>query len=424
MNDTIQRRRVVITGMGVISPVGSTVDTFWTSLKQGRSGIGPITQCEANDIASQIAGEVKDFDPLFWLEDKKDIRKTDRFMQMGIAASKMAVDDAKLVIDEHNAHSIGVLIGSGIGGLTALCNQHSILLEKGPRRVSPFLIPMVIANLASGQVSIRLGAKGPNSAVTTACAAGGHAIGDAFRHIQRGDALCMIAGGAEACINRVAVSGFSSMKALSTRNNEPEKASRPFDRDRDGFVVAEGSGIVVLEDLEYALKRGAPQIYGELVGYGMSGDAYHISAPPPDGDGASRCMNLAMRDAGIKPDQVDYINAHGTSTPYNDRTETYAIKSSFGDHAYSLKISSTKSMTGHLLGGAGGIETVASLLVIRDGIIPPTMNLDNRDPECDLDFVPNQAITYPVEIAMSNSFGFGGTNASLVFKKYVPGRLF
>ncbi|MBN2384899.1 beta-ketoacyl-ACP synthase II [bacterium] len=414
------RQRVVVTGMGVVTPLGSTVSDYWSALTQGKSGIRRITMFDPTDLASQIAGEVQGFDPEQWFDSKKEVRKADRFIQYALAASLMAVHDAGLVIHERNAAKVGVLIGSGIGGIGTLEDQIGTLIEKGPRRISPFMIPMVIANLAGGHVSIRLGAKGPNLAIATACAAGGHAIGEAAGLIRQGYADCMIAGGSEACVTKIAIAGFNAMKALSTRNDEPERASRPFDRERDGFIVGDGAGILVLERLETALDRGATTIYGELIGYGLSADAYHISAPCPDGTGAALCMAQALKNAGIEPGDIDYINAHGTSTPYNDKTETLAIKTVFAEQARHLCISSTKSMTGHLLGGAGGIEAVASLKAIQEGIIPPTINLDYPDPECDLDFVPHQARLHQVRTVMSNSFGFGGTNASLIFRKYSP----
>ncbi len=409
-------KRVVITGIGMVSPLGVGVEASWDAAIHGRSGIGPITQFDASAFASQIAGEVKDFDPAMYIE-AKEIKKMDRFIHFAMAAATMAVEDAKLEIGPHNADRVGVFIGSGIGGLRSIENYHQVLLDKGPRRVSPFFIPMLIINLASGNVSIKFGAKGPNSAVATACATGSHAIGDAFRLIQRGEADAMIAGGAEAVITPLAVAGFSAMKALSTRNDEPGKASRPFDAERDGFVIGEGAGVVIIERMEHALARGA-KIYGEIIGYGMSSDAYHITTPAPNGEGAARCMSAAIGDAGIPPETVEYINAHGTSTRYGDELETAAIKQVFGKHAYKLCVSSTKSMTGHLLGAAGGVEAIFTVLAVLHGAVPPTINLDHPDPECDLDYVPNTVRSRELDVAMNNSFGFGGTNACLIFRKF------
>jgi len=410
------KRRVVITGMGMITPLGLDTESTWDGLVNGRSGIGPITQFDDKEIPAQIAGEVKGFDPAVYIE-AKEIKKMDRFIHFGIAASQMAMDSAKLVITPDTAERVGVMVGAGIGGLPAIERYHKLYLERGYRKLSPFLIPMLIINEASGQISMRFGAKGPNSCAVTACATGTHSIGDAFRMIERGDADAMIAGGTESCICPVGVGGFCAMKALSTRNHEPERASRPFDRDRDGFVMGEGSGIVVLEELEFARRRGAT-IAAEIIGYGLSGDAYHITSPEPTGNGAARCMAMALRDAGIAPAEVGYINAHGTSTKYGDEIETTAIKTVFGEHAARVPISSTKSMTGHLLGAAGGVEAVISLLALGRGVLPPTINLENPDPECDLDYVPNRARKAPVEVVMSNSFGFGGTNATIIFRKY------
>lgn len=412
------RRRVVITGAGVISPIGNDLTTFWANLLAGKSGVGKVTSFDASEYPTQIAAEVKDFDPEAFI-DKKEIRRTDRFVQFAIAAAKMAVQDARLEIGEHNAHRVGVNIGSGIGGLATWEEQHTVLMERGPRRVSPFFIPMMIANMATGQVSIELGAKGPASNAITACATSTNTIGDAFKLVQYGKADVMITGGAEATIRPLAFAGFCSAKAMSTRNDEPEKASRPFDLERDGFVMGEGAGIVVLEALEHAVKRGAP-IIAEVIGYGMSADAYHITAPSPGGEGAARCMQDALDDAGIEPTKVGYINAHGTSTPAGDIAETLAIKNVFGEHAYRLAVSSTKSMTGHLLGATGGIEAIATALALRDQILPPTINLEKPDPECDLDYVPNQARRADIEVALSNTFGFGGHNATIVLKRYVP----
>lgn len=416
METGIPKKRVVVTGLGLVTPLGIGVEASWHALCKGDSGVGKITLFNPKDLPAKIAAEVKDFNPSDWIP-QKEIKKMDRFIHFAIAASQMAIDDAGLKINGGNADRTGVIVGSGMGGMKAIEYYHSVLIEKGPKRISPFFIPMTIINLASGQISIRFGAKGPNSAPVTACAAGTHAIGEAFRIIQRGDADAMITGGTEAVITPLAIGGFCSMKALSTRNHEPQKASRPFDRDRDGFVMGEGAGIIILESLESAISRGA-NIYAEVIGYGMSGDAYHISSPSPDGEGAARCMANTLKDSGIDSTEVDYINAHGTSTKYGDELETKAIKTVFGEHAYRIKVSSTKSMTGHLLGAAGGVEAVISILAIKRGIIPPTINLDNADPECDLDYVPNKAIETKVNVAMSNSFGFGGTNACLLFRRY------
>ena len=410
------RRRVVVTGMGLVIPTGIGVETAWKNVCEGKSGIGPLTRFDTNGFDTKIAGEVKSFNPELYI-DKKEIKKMDLFIHFAIAAAKEALEDAQLAITPENSEQIGVIVGTGLGGLPSLERYHKILLEKGPSRISPFFIPMLIANLASGQIAIQFGPKGPNTCVVTACATGAHCIGDAFRVIVYGDAEAMIAGGTEANITPLTIGGFNSMKALSTRNDEPEKASRPFEKNRDGFVVAEGAGIIILEELQFALKRKA-KIYGELVGYGYTGDAYHITAPSPDGDGAVRCMRMAIKDAGLKPEDVDYINAHGTSTPLNDLTETIAIKTVFGDHAKKVPVSATKSMTGHLLGAAGSTEAIFTVLAIRDGIMPPTINYEEADPQCDLDYVPNVARRKPVKIAMSNAFGFGGTNATLVFKKF------
>ena len=409
-------RRVVVTGLGVLSPVGNTVDEFWSALLQGRSGIGPITKFDTAGYSTRIAGEVKNFDPLNFV-DKKDARRLDPYLQYAVAASALAVQDAALETSKVEASRFGVLIGSGIGGITTLLESHRNLLEKGPDRVSPFFIPMLIVNMASGLVSMRFGAKGPNSSVVTACATGNHAIGDAFRIIQRDEADVMIAGGAEAIIVPLTIAGFCAMKAMSTRNDDPQKASRPFDAGRDGFVCGEGAGIVVLESHEHAVRRDA-RIYAEIIGYGMTSDAHHMTAPDPDGDGAARAMARALKDAGLTPSDVGYVNAHGTSTPYNDRFETVAIKRVFGDHAKKLAVSSTKSMTGHLLGAAGGVEAIATALALHHGVLPPTINYETPDPDCDLDYVPNQARKQDVDVALSNAFGFGGTNATLVFRKY------
>ena len=409
-------RRVVITGLGALTPIGNTADEFWSSLIQGRSGIGPITRFDTTDFPTRIAGEVRGFDPLNFV-DKKEARRLDPYLQYAVAASVLAVRDAALETAKIDATRFGVLIGSGIGGITTLLENHKVLLERGPDRVSPFFIPMLIINMASGLVSMRFGAKGPNSSVATACATGNHAIGDAFKIIQRGDADVMIAGGAEAIIMPLTIAGFCAVKAMTTRNDEPEKASRPFDAERDGFVCSEGAGIVVLESRDHALRRDA-RIYAEVRGYGMSGDAHHMTAPDPEGDGAARAMAAALRDAAVSPEDVGYINAHGTSTPYNDKFETMAIKRVFGDHARRLAVSSTKSMTGHLLGAAGGIEAIATALALHHGVLPPTINYEHPDPECDLDYVPNQARKQDVEIAASNAFGFGGTNATLIFGRH------
>jgi len=410
------KHRVVVTGVGMITPVGIDTETTWEGLVNGRSGIGPITQFDDKDIPTQIAGEVKGFEAAKYIE-AKEIKKMDRFIHLGLAASQMAMDAAKLAVTPGNAERIGVMVGAGIGGLPAIERTYRSYMEKGFRRITPFLIPMSIINELSGHISMRFGAKGPNSCAVTACATGTHSIGDAFKIIQRGDADAMIAGGAESCICPLGVGGFNAMKALSTRNSEPARASRPFDAQRDGFVMGEGSGLLVLEELGFAQQRGA-RILAEVIGYGMSGDAYHITSPAPNGEGAARCMGMAVRDAGIEPSAVSYINAHGTSTKYGDELETMAIKTVFGDHAYKVPVSSTKSMTGHLLGAAGGVEAVVSVLTIDRGVIPPTINLEHPDPECDLDYVPNRSRQVPVEIAMSNSFGFGGSNGCLIFKKF------
>jgi 3-oxoacyl-[acyl-carrier-protein] synthase II len=412
----MSKRRVVVTGLGLITPLGVGVEKSWNGLVAGRSGIRRITQFDASAFPTQIAGEVDGFNPGDYIEPK-EIKKMDRFIQFGLAASIMAMGDSGLKIDDRNAPRVGVYVGSGMGGLPAIEHYHKVLLEKGPRRITPFFIPMLIINLAAGNISIKFGAKGPNSAPATACATGSHAIGDAFKVIQRGDADAMIAGGTESCITAMGIGGFNAMKALSTRNGEPEKASRPFDRDRDGFIMGEGSGIMIIEELGHALERNA-KIYAEISGYGLTGDAYHITSPAPGGEGAARCMAMALKDADVRPSQVDYINAHGTSTKYGDELETAAIKSVFGEHAYKVAVSSTKSMTGHLLGAAGGVEAVICALTISEGMILPTINLDNPDPECDLDYVPHTARKTEVGYALSNSFGFGGTNACLLFKKF------
>ena len=412
----MSKRRVVITGMGVITPLGIGLEQSWKNLLKGRPGIRRITQFDASQFSTQIAGEVDGFVPEDFIE-LKEIKKMDRFIHFALAAAKMALEDSGYAISDQNAEKVGVFVGSGIGGLRTIEHYHSVLLEKGPKRITPFFIPMLVVNLASGQISIKFGAKGPNSAVATACATGSHAIGDAFKIIQRGDADVMIAGGAESVITPLGIGGFNALKALSTRNDEPEKASRPFDRDRDGFIMGEGAGIVILESIESALQRNA-NIYAEIVGYGMSADAYHITSPAPGGEGAARCMILALKDGGAEPSDVDYINAHGTGTKHGDELETSAIKTVFREHAYRLLVSSTKSMTGHLLGAAGGVESVITVMSIVDGIVPPTINLDNPDPECDLNYVPYQSKEFPIRYALTNSFGFGGTNACLLFRKY------
>ena len=409
-------RRVVVTGLGMVTPLGTGVEKNWEAACSGRSGIGPITKFDATDFASQIAGEVKDFRSQDFM-DKQQIRRFDIFIHYAVASARMAMEDSGLKVNDKNAHRVGCVTGSGLGGLGMLEHFHSVLMEKGPRRISPFFIPGIIANMASGQIAIEFSAKGPNMSIETACAASTHAVGEAFRLIRDGISDAMITGGAEAVITPLALGGFCSMRALSTRNDAPEKASRPFDLDRDGFIIGEGAGILILEELECALERGA-NIYGEVVGYGLSGDAYHVSAPEPEGEGAIQCMKGALDFAGLLPEDIDYINAHGTSTKLNDLSENKAIKSVFGDHAYKLSISSTKSVTGHLLGGAGGVESVFTLLTIKNGIIPPTMNYETPDPECDLDYVPNTARKAKVRTAMSNSFGFGGTNATLIFMAY------
>jgi 3-oxoacyl-[acyl-carrier-protein] synthase II len=409
-------RRVVVTGIGLVSALGIGTSETWAALLAGQSGVTRITKFDISGYATQIAAEVKGFDPLAFME-KKDVKKMDLFIQYAIAAAQFAMDDSKLEITADNAPNIGVFIGSGIGGFITIEREHESLLNGGPRKVSPFFIPSAIINLAAGQVSIRFGAKGPNSATCTACSASAHAIGDAYEIIKRCDADAMIAGGSEAAICAMSVAGFGQLRALSTRNDDPPRACRPFDRNRDGFIIGEGAGVIVLEELEHAKRRGAP-IYAEIVGYGMSSDAYHMTAPSEDGDGARRAMAMAIRKANIAPDDVDYINAHGTSTPYNDRIETLAIHNCFGDHAGKLAISSTKSMTGHLLGGAGGLEAGITALAVHQQVVPPTINLDDPDPDCDLDYVPHQKRKMPIRYALSNSFGFGGTNATLLFKKF------
>jgi 3-oxoacyl-[acyl-carrier-protein] synthase II len=406
----------VVTGVGLVSPLGIGTELSWAGLRAGQSGMGPITLFDPSQHSTRFAAEVKGFDPLTWVE-KKDVKKMDRFIQFAVAAADFAVADAGIEVKGALAERVGVYIGSGIGGFATIEREHEALLKGGPRRVSPFFIPAAIANLASGWVSIRTGAKGPNSCTCTACTSSAHAVGDSFRLIQRGDADAMIAGGSEAAITPLGVGGFAAMRALSTRNDAPEKASRPFDKDRDGFVIGEGSGILILEELEHAKARGA-RIYCEVVGYGMSGDAFHISAPCEDGDGAIRVMKATLADAGVAPADVGYVNVHGTSTPVGDRIEVKALKSVFGEHAGKLAISSTKSMTGHLLGAAGGLEAGITALALKDQVLPPTINVENQDPECDLDCVPNAARKVDLEYALSNSFGFGGTNGALLFRRY------
>jgi 3-oxoacyl-[acyl-carrier-protein] synthase II len=415
---TVQQnnRRVVVTGMGLLCPVGIGVETSWENLIAGKSGIGPVTRFDANGYSCSIAGEVKGFEPTDYVPEKL-VKRLDPFVLLALAAAKMAAEDAGLMIPPDRASRCGVITGCGLGGLGSIEHFRDVLVQRGPRRVSPFFIPMAIPNMASGQISILLGAKGPNTVVCTACAAGTHAIGDAFKTIQRGAADAMICGGTESVITQLALSGFSNLKALSLRNDEPERASRPFDKDRDGFVIGEGAGLLLIEELNHALERGA-KIRAEIVGYGLTGDAYHMTAPPEDGEGGARCMAMALDDAGLAPGDVDYINAHGTSTPLNDVCETRAIKTVFKEKAKSIPVSSTKSMTGHLLGGAGGIESVFCVKTLEEGIIPPTINYESPDPECDLDYVPNTARRKAVNVVMSNSFGFGGTNAVLLFKRY------
>jgi 3-oxoacyl-[acyl-carrier-protein] synthase II len=410
------KTRVVVTGLGALTPVGNSVPEYWRAVCEGRSGVGPITRFDAKRLDTRIAAEVKGFDPLRVVE-KKELKKLDLFIQYALAAGVEAIEDAKIDFAQVDPTRAGALVGSGIGGILSILEWHRVLLEKGPGRISPFFIPSLIVNMASGQLSMRYKLKGPNSAVVTACATGNHAIGDAFKIIQRGDADLMVAGGSEAIIDELTIGGFSSMKALSTRNDEPERASRPFDAGRDGFVTGEGAGILVLESLDHARRRGA-RIYAEVAGYGMTADAHHMTAPDPDGDGAQRAMAAALRDGGLRAEDVGYINAHGTSTPYNDRTETVAIKRVFGDHARRLAVSSTKSMIGHLLGAAGGVEAVVTVLALHHGVLPPTINYETPDPDCDLDYVPNQARKAEVAAALSNGFGFGGTNATLAFRRW------
>ncbi len=410
------KRRVVVTGVGLVTPLGTGTEKTWEGLLNGRSGIGPITRFDASAHASQIAAEVKDFEPSDWFE-KKQAKTLDHFVQYGIAAAELAIQDSELTLTEELSERVGVITGCGMGGLPTIEEYHGVLMDRGPRRITPFFIPRVIPNMPSGHISMRFDAKGPNLSLSTACAAGTHAVGEAFRHIAFGDCDVAITGGTESVICPLAVGGFASMKALSTRNDDPEHASRPFDLERDGFIIAEGAGMIVLEELEAAQARGA-KIYAEMIGYGQSSDAYHIAAPPENGEGAVRCMAMALKNAQLNPEDIDYINAHGTSTPLNDRCETTAIKTVFGDHASRLAISSTKSMTGHMLGGAGGIESAFTALTLHHQCAPPTMNLENPDPACDLDYVPNTAREMNIRAAMSNSFGFGGTNGVIIMKRF------
>ncbi len=411
----MENRRVAITGLGILSPLGIGLEENWEAVSHGKSGIAPITRFDTTEFSSKIAGEVKNFNPEDFV-DKKEIKKMDAFLHYALAAGKMAMHHSGLKIDDGNAERVGVLVGSGLGGLQTIEKYHSLLLEKGPKKISPFFIPMLIVNLAPGHISMHFGCKGPNSSIVTACATGNHSIGEAFKIIQRGDADAMIAGGVESTITPLAVGGFCAMKALSTRNDEPERASRPFEKDRSGFVIAEGAGILVMEELESAKKRGA-DILAEIIGFGCNADAHHITAPSPGGEGAARCMNLALRDAALNPEEIDYVNAHGTSTYMNDLSETQGMKSVFGEHSKKLAVSSTKSMTGHLLGAAGGVESVFSIMAVKNSLIPPTINYETPDPECDLDYVPNTAREKNIQTVMSNSFGFGGTNATLIFRK-------
>jgi 3-oxoacyl-[acyl-carrier-protein] synthase II len=408
--------RVVVTGLGIISPVGIGIESFWSNLLDGKSGIGPVTKFDASEMSTKIAGEVKDFNASDYI-DKKEAKRMDLYTQYAVSAAKMAVEDSGLDLEKTDLNRMAVILGSGIGGLYTMEEQCRVLVDKGPKRISPFLVPMMIVNMAAGQISITLGAKGPNYAVVSACASGTNAVGDAFNLIQRGSADIAVTGGTEASITPLGFAGFCSMKAMSTRNDEPTKASRPFDRDRDGFVMGEGSVILILESLEHAQKRGA-KIYAEVLGYGASADAHHITAPAPEGEGAARAMSIAIRDAGLRPEDIDYINAHGTSTDLNDKYETLAIKQVFGEHAKSVLVSSTKSMTGHLLGAAGALELAVLALAIRDNKVPPTINYENPDPECDLDYVPNVYRDKEVNFALSNSLGFGGHNATVVFGKF------
>jgi 3-oxoacyl-[acyl-carrier-protein] synthase II len=413
--DTL-KRRVVVTGVGLVTPLGVGLDSVWKRILNGESGISPITRFDASRHDTKFAGEVKDFKAEEYMS-QKEVKRVDLFIQYALAAAKIATDDSGLDMTKEDAERVGVVVGTGLGGLPTLEKYHSVLLERGPGRISPFFIPMLIANEAPGHISIQHGMKGPNLCIVTACATGTHSIGDATRIIQYGDADVMVAGGTEANLTPLTVGGFNAMKALSTRNDEPTKASRPFDKDRDGFVIAEGSGIVILEELEHALKRGA-RIYAEVAGYGYNGDAYHITAPAPDGEGFIRCIRMALKDAGLSPDDVDHINAHGTSTDLNDQTETMAIKAVFKEKAYEIPISSTKSMVGHLLGAAGAVEAIFSILAMRDNMCPPTINYETPDPDCDLDYVPNKARSQAINVVLSNSFGFGGTNGTLIFRRY------
>ncbi|AFY83161.1 beta-ketoacyl-acyl-carrier-protein synthase II [Oscillatoria acuminata PCC 6304] len=413
---SLERKRVVVTGLGAVTPIGNTLQDYWEGLLSGRNGIGPITLFDPSSHSCRIAGEVKGFDPHDYLE-KKEAKRMDRFAQFAIAASKQAIADASFEINDLSAEQVGIVIGNGIGGMKVMEDQQTIYLNRGPDRCSPFMVPMMIANMAAGLTAIHTGAKGPNSCVVTACAAGSNAVGDAFRLIQGGYAQAMLCGGTEAAVTPLSVAGFAAARAVSTRNDDPLHACRPFDRDRDGFVMGEGAGILLLEELEHALARGA-KIYAEMVGYAMTCDAYHMTSPVPGGEGATRAMLLALKDAGLSPEQVSYINAHGTSTAANDKTETNAIKNALGDHAYKIAVSSTKSMTGHLLGGSGGIEAVATVMAVAHDKVPPTINLENPDPECDLDYVPHHSRDCPVNVALSNSFGFGGHNVTLAFAKY------
>ncbi len=418
MGQETMKRRVVVTGLGMVTPLGIGVKENWEAACSGKSGVGPITKFDASDFSCRIAGEVKGFRSEDFM-DKQQVRRFDIFIHFGIASARMAMEDSGLKIDKRNSQRVGSITGSGLGGLGMLEYYHKILLEKGPRRISPFFIPGMIANMLPGQIAIEFGAKGPNTSIETACAASCHSVGEAFKLIREGVADAMITGGSEAVVTPLALGGFCSMRALSTRNDAPEKASRPFDLDRDGFVMGEGAGILILEEMNQALERGA-HIYAEVVGYGMSADAYHVSAPDPEGEGAINCISMAIRDAGLKPEDIDYINAHGTSTQLNDLSETKAVKAVFKEHASRLALSSTKSMTGHLLGGTGGVEAIFSVMTIKHGIIPPTINYETPDPKCDLDYVPNKARKSNVRVAMSNSFGFGGTNGSLIFKVFEP----
>jgi len=416
----MEKKRVVVTGMGLISPVGNTLEEFWSALIEGRSGVTKISSFDPTHFTSHIAAEVKNFDPSPYFSTK-DIRKTDRFVQFAVAASARAIEDSRMDLTKEDPHRIGVIIGSGIGGLHTIESEHRKFIERGPEKgphsISPFLIPMLIVNMAAGQVSIHFKLKGPNTAVATACATGNHAIGDAFRVLQHGEADVMVCGGSEAALTPMGFGGFCALRALYTRNDAPEKASRPFDKNRDGFIMGEGAGIIIIEELNHALNRNA-RIYCELKGYGMSGDAYHMSAPDPEGDGGIRCMSLSIQDAGLKPENIDYINAHGTSTLYNDKIETFAIKKVFGEHARKVAISSTKSVTAHMLGAAGGVELIASALAIKHGVIPPTINYETPDPDCDLNYTPNKPVAKKVDVAMSNSLGFGGHNATLLIQRY------